>query len=172
MTDVKEVNVINTIGRRKTSIARVYLQEGSGKIIVNKRDFAEYFPTDVLQTIVKQPIVAVDAAERYDIRANVTGGGVAGQAEALRHAIARALTYKGKAVQRDPETQKGANRKSAEELPLFTYPEKQNYAHLIDADANREILKKEGLLVRDPRMVERKKYGRRKARRRFQFSKR
>ena len=172
MTDVKEVKVINTIGRRKTSIARVYLQEGSGKIIVNKREFAEYFPTDVLQTIVKQPIVAVNAEERYDIRANVTGGGVAGQAEALRHAIARALTYKGKAVQRDAEAQKGANRKSSEELPLFTYPEKQNYAHLIDADANREILKKEGLLIRDPRMVERKKYGRRKARRRFQFSKR
>lgn len=173
MTDVKEVKVINTIGRRKTSIARVYLQEGSGKITVNKRDFAEYFPTGVLQTIVKQPIVAVNVEERYDIRANVTGGGVAGQAEALRHAIARALTYKGKAVQRDPETQKGAaSRKNAEELPLFTYPEKQSYAHLIDADANREILKKEGLLVRDPRMVERKKYGRRKARRRFQFSKR
>ncbi|WP_299460745.1 30S ribosomal protein S9 [uncultured Microscilla sp.] len=172
MTDVKEVKIINTIGRRKTSIARVYLQEGSGQITVNKRDFAEYFPTDVLQTIVKQPIVAVDANEKFDIRANVTGGGVAGQAEALRHAIARALTYKGKAKQRDVQEQKRAIATDAEEQPVFTYPDKQNYAHLIDADANREILKKEGLLIRDPRMVERKKYGRRKARRRFQFSKR
>lgn len=172
MTDVKEVKTINTIGRRKTSIARVYLQEGSGKITVNKRDYAEYFPTDVLQTIVKQPIVAVDANEKFDIRANVTGGGVAGQAEALRHAIARALTYKGKAKQRDAQEQKRALATDAEEQPVFTYPDKQNYAHLIDADANREILKKEGLLIRDPRMVERKKYGRRKARRRFQFSKR
>lgn len=172
MTDVKEVKIINTIGRRKTSIARVYLQEGSGKITVNKRDYTEYFPTDVLQTIVKQPIVAVDANEKFDIRANVTGGGVAGQAEALRHAIARALTYKGKAKQRDAQEQKRASVTGAEEQPVFTYPDKQNYAHLIDADANREILKKEGLLIRDPRMVERKKYGRRKARRRFQFSKR
>jgi len=173
MTDVKEVKIINTIGRRKTSVARIYLQEGSGKIIVNKRDFTEYFPTDVLQTIVKQPIVAVNVEDKFDIRANISGGGVAGQAEALRHAIARALTYKGKARQRDDfEQKRAAQGHDDDEQPVFTYPDKQNYAHLIDADANRVVLKKEGLLIRDPRMVERKKYGRRKARRRFQFSKR
>ena len=128
------MDVINTIGRRKTSIARIYLQPGNGKIDVNKRAIADYFPSEILQTIVKQPLDSVEAIGKFDIVANVDGGGSKGQAEALRLAIARAL------CEVDPE--------------------------------NRPPLKKEGFLTRDPRMVERKKYGRRKARRRFQFSKR
>jgi small subunit ribosomal protein S9 len=126
--------MINTIGRRKTSVARLYMADGSGKITVNERDLAAYFPTEVLQTIVKQPLSAIDVVGSYDLNINVDGGGIKGQAEAIRMAIARAL---------------------------------------VEADAdNRPELKKEGFLTRDPRMVERKKYGRRKARRRFQFSKR
>ena len=128
------MEVVNTIGRRKTSIARIYLQPGKGEIEVNKRKVGEYFPSEILQTIVKQPLNTVDADGKYDIKANVDGGGFKGQAEALRLAIARAL------CEVDPEY--------------------------------RPPLKKEGFLTRDPRMVERKKYGRRKARRRFQFSKR
>ncbi len=127
------MEIINTIGRRKTSVARVYLKSGSGQIKVNGREFKEYFPTEVLQIIVKQPFDVVGNAA-YDVNINVDGGGVAGQAEAIRHAISRALC-----------------EVSAE---------------------NRPGLKEEGFLTRDPRMVERKKYGRRKARRRFQFSKR
>ncbi|EMR03424.1 30S ribosomal protein S9 [Cesiribacter andamanensis AMV16] len=126
--------MINTIGRRKTSVARLYMQDGSGKITVNERDLATYFPTEVLQTIVKQPLSTIEVVGNYDLNINVDGGGIKGQAEAIRMAIARAL---------------------------------------VEADAdNRPELKKEGFLTRDPRMVERKKYGRRKARRRFQFSKR
>jgi small subunit ribosomal protein S9 len=126
--------MINTIGRRKTSVARLYMADGSGKITVNERDLAAYFPTEVLQTIVKQPLSTIDVVGSYDLNINVDGGGIKGQAEAIRMAIARAL---------------------------------------VEADAdNRPELKKEGFLTRDPRMVERKKYGRRKARRRFQFSKR
>ena len=128
------MDVINTVGRRKTSIARIYLQPGKGKIDVNKRAINDYFPSEILQTIVKQPLDSVEAIGKFDIKANVDGGGSKGQAEALRLAIARAL------CEVDPE---------------FRPP-----------------LKKEGFLTRDPRMVERKKYGRRKARRRFQFSKR
>ena len=128
------MEAINTIGRRKTSVARIYLKNGQGNVEVNKKDLATYFPTDVLQTIVNQPLVLVEEKGKYDIQVNVSGGGIAGQAEAVRLAISRAL------VEVNPE--------------------------------HRPALKKEGYLTRDPRMVERKKYGRRKARRRFQFSKR
>lgn len=128
------MDIINTIGRRKTSVARIYLQNGNGSIIVNDKDLKEYFPSEILQTIVKQPIMTVDVDGTYDIKVNVDGGGPAGQAEATRLAISRAL------VEIDEEF--------------------------------RPALKKEGFMTRDSRMVERKKYGRRKARRRFQFSKR
>ncbi|HYG40221.1 MAG TPA: 30S ribosomal protein S9 [Cytophagales bacterium] len=128
------MDVVNTIGRRKTSVARLYLSSGKGDIKVNSRDVKEYFPFEILQTIINQPFATVNAIGSYDANVNVTGGGIAGQAEAIRLAIARAL---------------------CEVNPEF-----------------RSSLKKEGFLTRDPRMVERKKYGRRKARRRFQFSKR
>jgi len=126
--------VTNTIGRRKTAVARVYLQAGKGEITVNGRKFEEYFPTEVLQIVVKQPLALIDKEGDFDIKINVDGGGISGQAEAVRHGISRAL------VEVDPEA--------------------------------RPEIKKEGFLTRDSRMVERKKYGRRKARRRFQFSKR
>jgi small subunit ribosomal protein S9 len=128
------MEVINTIGRRKTSVARIYMQPGKGKISVNNKDMQEYFPVDIMQIIVKQPLTVVDVDGKYDIKVNVDGGGVKGQAEAVRLAIARALC------------------KVDEEF--------------------RPPLKKEGFLTRDSRMVERKKYGRRKARKKFQFSKR
>ena len=115
-------------------MARIYLVPGKGEISINKRVIKEYFPSEILQTIVKQPLQVANADGKYDIKANVDGGGSKGQAEALRLAIARAL------CEIDPE--------------------------------HRPPLKKEGFLTRDPRMVERKKYGRRKARRKFQFSKR
>ncbi|NJL12574.1 MAG: 30S ribosomal protein S9 [Microscillaceae bacterium] len=132
MSEVKEV--INTVGRRKTSVARIYMKPGKGDIVVNQRDFKEYFPTEVLQTKIRQPLTLLESASDFDIYVNVKGGGTSGQAEAVRMAIARALC-----------------------------------AHNLE---NRPPLKKEGFLTRDSRMVERKKYGRRKARRRFQFSKR
>ncbi len=128
------MEITNTIGRRKTSVARIYLQGGKGKITVNDKDLAIYFPSEILQTIVKQPLVKLELDGNFDISVNVKGGGSSGQAEAVRHAIARAL------VELDPE--------------------------------NKSPLRKEGFITRDPRMVERKKFGRRKARRRFQFSKR
>lgn len=128
------MEITNTIGRRKTSVARIYLQSGKGAITVNNRDLTIYFPSEILQTIVKQPLVKLAVDGSYDINVNVDGGGPKGQAEAVRLAISRAL------VELDEE--------------------------------NKSPLKKEGFLTRDPRMVERKKYGRRKARRRFQFSKR
>lgn len=128
------MEITNTIGRRKTSVARLYLQSGKGKITVNNRDLATYFPSEILQLIVKQPLVKLSLDGHYDISVNVDGGGPKGQAEAVRLAIARAL------VELDEE--------------------------------NKSPLRKEGFVTRDPRMVERKKYGRRKARRRFQFSKR
>ncbi len=128
------MEVVNTIGRRKTSVARIYLTAGKGAITVNKRDVKTYFPSEILQTIINQPMTAVQVLGNYDIKANIKGGGTTGQAEALRMAIARALCE-------------------------------------VNAEF-RPALKKEGFLTRDPRMVERKKYGRRKARRRFQFSKR
>jgi len=126
--------VINTIGRRKTSVARIYMTAGSGQIVVNKKDYKEYFPTNVLQIIVNQPFATTDTLGNFDLKINVNGGGVSGQAEAVRLAISRALCE-------------------------------------LDAE-NRPPLKAEGFLTRDPRMVERKKYGRRKARKKFQFSKR
>ena len=125
---------INSIGRRKTSVARIYLKPGKGEFKVNDRDFEEYFPLAFHQIVVKQPLTTVNEDGNFDIKVNVDGGGFKGQAEAIQLAIARAL------CEVDPE--------------------------------NRPALKKEGLLTRDPRMVERKKYGRRKARKRFQFSKR
>lgn len=128
------MQVINAVGRRKTAVARVYMQPGSGNITVNGRELKEYFPTEVLQIILTQSFRAVDATGQFDLKVNVHGGGISGQAEAIRVAIARALVES-------------------------------------NAD-NRPALKKEGFLTRDSRMVERKKYGRRKARKRFQFSKR
>ena len=128
------MEIINTIGRRKTSIARVYVQPGKGQIRVNHRDLNDYFKSEILQTTVKQAMTAVKVDGNYDVTVNVEGGGVKGQAEAIRLGIARAM------VKINGET--------------------------------RSPLRKEGLLTRDSRMVERKKPGRRKARRRFQFSKR
>ena len=125
---------INTIGRRKTSVARIYVKSGKGNIEVNERSMSDYFPSPILQTIVKQPLASTEVEGKYDIKVNVVGGGSKGQAEAIRLAIARALCE-------------------------------------VDEEY-RPILKKEGFLTRDPRMVERKKYGKRKARRAFQFSKR
>ena len=126
--------VINTIGRRKTAVARIYMKPGSGKITVNNREYKEYFPTGPLQFIVNQAFQIVDAEGKWDVKANLDGGGITGQAEALRMAIARALC-----------------ENNAEDRPA---------------------LKAKSLLMRDPRMVERKKPGQPKARKRFQFSKR
>ena len=126
--------VINTIGRRKTAVARIYMKPGSGKITVNNRDYKEYFPTGPLQFIVNQAFQIVDAEGKWDVKSNLDGGGITGQAEALRMAIARALC-----------------ENNAEDRPA---------------------LKAKSLLMRDPRMVERKKPGQPKARKRFQFSKR
>ena len=83
--------VINALGRRKSAVARVYVQEGSGKITINKRDLTEYFPSSILQYVVKQPLNLLDVAEKYDIKVNLQGGGFTGQSQALRLAIARAL---------------------------------------------------------------------------------
>lgn len=128
------MEIINTIGRRKTSIARVYLKPGNGQITVNDRPLDNYFPSDILQTTVRQGLTLTNQTEQYDVKVSVEGGGIKGQAEAIRLGISRALVK-------------------------------------LDAE-NRPPLKKEGLLTRDSRMVERKKPGRRKARRKFQFSKR
>ena len=128
------METIHKIGRRKTAVARIYLTEGKGSITVNDKDFDKYFTTDTLQYKVLQPLNLTDNAGAFDIKAKVFGGGVTGQAEAIRLAISRAL------VALDEE--------------------------------NRSLLKPEGLLTRDPRMVERKKFGQKKARKKFQFSKR
>lgn len=128
------MEVVNALGRRKTAVARVYLQDGSGKITVNNRDYKEYFPTEILHFVVEQPLQITDNIGKFDIKVNLNGGGFTGQAEALRLGIARAL------VQIDPEY--------------------------------RPALKEKGLMRRDPRMVERKKPGQPKARKKFQFSKR
>ena len=128
------MDVTNTLGRRKTSVARLYMQPGNGTISVNNKTLDTYFPSDIMRTIVKQPLNLVEQAGNYDLKVNVKGGGTKGQAEAIRLAIARALVSIN--------------------------------------EEYRPPLKKEGFLTRDPRMVERKKYGRRKARRAFQFSKR
>ena len=137
------MEVINTIGRRKTSVARVYLKEGNGNITINKRELATYFPSEILQTIVQQPITLSEETGKYDISVNVKGGGSKGQAEAVRLGISRAILD---FISTDAENEERKDRKVT--------------------------LKQEGFMTRDPRMVERKKYGRRKARRRFQFSKR
>ena len=128
------MEVINTLGRRKTAGARLYMKPGSGQIMVNNRDYKDYFCVPTLQYKVEQPLQVANLMGQYDIKANLDGGGVTGQAEALRMAIAKALT------QIDPEL--------------------------------RPALKAQGFLRRDPRMVERKKPGQPKARKRFQFSKR
>lgn len=128
------MEITNTSGRRKTSVARVYVQAGQGNITINDRDAKSYFGNDLLVTIVNQPFTTLDAVGKYDVQVNVRGGGISAQAEAIRLAISKAL------VEENAET--------------------------------RPALKKEGFLTRDPRMVERKKPGRRKARRSFQFSKR
>lgn len=128
------MDTINALGRRKSAVARVYLTEGTGKITINKRDISEYFASPILQYVVKQPLQLLDVVEKYDIKANLDGGGYTGQSQALRLAIARALVK-------------------------------------INAD-DKSALRKEGFMTRDSRAVERKKPGRPKARRRFQFSKR
>ena len=128
------MDVIHKVGRRKTSVARVYLSKGKGKIVINKKDFKDYFPTNLLRYKIEQAQSTVDEKSNYDIMVNVFGGGLTGQAEAIRLAIARAL------VEKNPE--------------------------------NKEKLKAQSLLTRDSRMVERKKPGQKKARKKFQFSKR
>lgn len=128
------MEVINVIGRRKKSIARIYMQPGNGIITVNKKPYQEFFPTDILRYMVQQPLEITENLEKYDIKANLTGGGTTGQAQALRLAISKALC-------------------------------------IVDNEY-RPPLKAKGLLRRDPRMVERKKPGQPKARKRFQFSKR
>jgi len=128
------MEVVSSIGRRKAAIARIYVSEGKGEILVNKRDFKEYFPVEQFQYIIQQPLELVDSLNKYDIKVNIKGGGTKGQAEALRLAIARAL------VKINPD--------------------------------DKEKIKANKLLTRDSRVVERKKPGQPKARKRFQFSKR
>ncbi len=128
------MEVIHKIGRRKTAVARVYLSEGKGNITINKKDIKDYFDTATLQYKVNQPLALTENEGNFDIKVNVFGGGITGQAEAIRLAISRAM------CELNPE--------------------------------NRLILKPEGLMTRDPRMVERKKFGQKKARKKFQFSKR
>lgn len=128
------MEITNTIGRRKTSVARVYLKPGKGEITINNKEFKTYFLSEIDQTKVKQPLVAVKMDGQYDVTINVEGGGITGQAEAIRLGIARALAEIN--------------------------------------EENKSPLRKEGFITRDSRMVERKKPGRRKARRKFQFSKR
>jgi small subunit ribosomal protein S9 len=128
------MEITHTIGRRKTSVARIYLKPGNGTVTVNNKDFATYFPSLPLQYAVTQAFNATNTKDQYDVDANVIGGGVTGQAQAIRLAISRAL------CKINPEY--------------------------------RALLKPLGVLTRDPRMVERKKPGQKKARKRFQFSKR
>ena len=128
------MGVVHKIGRRKTAVARVYLSEGNGSITINKKDIADYFTTATLQYKVNQPFALTENEGTYDVNVNVYGGGITGQAEAVRLAISRALCEIN--------------------------------------EENRIALKPEGLLTRDPRMVERKKFGQKKARKKFQFSKR
>ena len=128
------MEIIHKIGRRKTAVARVYLSAGKGNITINEKPYDSYFTTDTLRYKVLQPLSLTENTESFDIKAKVFGGGITGQAEAIRLAITRAL------VAHDEET--------------------------------KSVLKPEGLLTRDPRMVERKKFGQKKARKKFQFSKR
>ena len=126
------MDVIHTIGRRKTSVARIFIGEGKGKITVNKKDYTEYFPTPTLQYKIQQPFALTETEGNYDLKVTVVGGGTNGQAEAVRLAISRALCQIN--------------------------------------EEHRLVLKPEGLLTRDPRMVERKKFGQKKAGKKFQFS--
>ena len=128
------MEVIHKIGRRKTAVARIYLAPGKGSITVNKKDVNDYFPSATLQYKVNRPFALTNNEGNFDVKVNVFGGGITGQAEAIRLALSRAM------CELDEE--------------------------------NRGILKPEGLLTRDPRMVERKKFGQKKARKKFQFSKR
>jgi small subunit ribosomal protein S9 len=128
------MDVVNTLGRRKKSIARIYLSKGKGNVTINGKDFKEYFPTVALQYRIGQAFKLTETEGQYDVKANLTGGGITGQAEAFRLAVSRALVE-------------------------------------INED-NKPALKAEGLMTRDPRMVERKKPGQKKARKKFQFSKR
>ena len=126
--------ITNTSGRRKTSVARIYMQAGQGNITINDRDMKSYFSNELLENVVNQPLSLLEQVGQYDIKVNVRGGGISAQAEAIRLAITKALVS--------------------------------------DNEETRPALKKEGFMTRDPRMVERKKFGKRKARRSFQFSKR
>jgi small subunit ribosomal protein S9 len=128
------MEVINALGRRKTAVARVYLTKGKGNISINKKSLNEMFPIDVLQAKVNQPFVLTETVGQYDVKVNVAGGGINGQAEAIRLGISRALVE-------------------------------------VSADY-KSVLRTDGLMTRDPRMVERKKPGQPKARKKFQFSKR
>ena len=128
------MEVTNTLGRRKTAVARIYMQKGKGIITVNSKDYKTYFPTGTLQYVVTQALNTTKSADKYDVKATVKGGGITGQAEAVRLGIARALVE-------------------------------------IDAE-NKPALKAESLMTRNPKMVERKKPGQKKARKKFQFSKR
>lgn len=128
------MEIINTLGRRKTAVARVYLSKGKGEVIVNKKDYKEAFPIAVLQSKIVQPFQLTGTEGQYDVRVNVVGGGINGQVEAIRLGISRALVEV--------------------------------------SEENKPLLKAEGLMTRDPRMVERKKPGQPKARKKFQFSKR
>ena len=128
------MDIIHTIGRRKASVARIYVSEGKGKITVNGKDFKEYFPVDTMQYKLEQPFNIANLARKFDVKVNVNGGGTTGQAEAIRLAISRAL------CEMNPE--------------------------------NRVSLKPEGMLTRDSRVVERKKPGQKKARKKFQWVKR
>ncbi|SFK87419.1 30S ribosomal protein S9 [Proteiniphilum acetatigenes] len=128
------MEAVNAIGRRKAAVARVFVTEGTGKIVINKRDLENYFPSSILQFIVKQPLNTLNVSDKYDIRINLDGGGYKGQSEAARLGIARAL------VKINPE--------------------------------DKSALRAAGFMTRDPRVVERKKPGQPKARKRFQFSKR
>jgi len=128
------MEVVNTIGRRKSSVARVYLKEGSGQITINGRDSKEYFTLDQWLFKLNQPFALTDQEGKFDVTVNVKGGGFTGQVEAIRLGISRALV----------------------EI----------------SEESKPALKKEGLMTRDPRMVERKKPGQKKARKKFQFSKR
>lgn len=128
------MEVTNTSGRRKTSVARAYVTAGSGNIEVNGRDFKEYFKTPTLHYYVTQSLMVANSLNAYDVKVNVAGGGITGQAQAIRLAIAKALVE-------------------------------------LNADLKKD-LRAAGLITRDPRMVERKKFGQKKARARFQFSKR
>ena len=128
------METIHTIGRRKTSVARIYMDKGKGLILVNNKKFSDYISTDSLQFKITQPFIITNTEKNYDIKIIVKGGGSNGQAEAIRLGLSRALC-------------------------------KVNEEH-------RPLLKSEGLLTRDPRMVERKKFGQKKARKKFQFSKR